>query len=284
PDALTRFELHGMHAARLLTEKVADAEIRLLSVDSRAPLSTEAAALAKAVLPDERTFLVRIECICHPGLLMNHDELATARGPRQDWRGGKVEVWSLFRRTLGIVWVFRFASHHPHVFRRLIDPLDLPGCHVQRDDCICRSLRRIGIAVPGCDVDRSSTIVDGRSPPDAASGRTPCLHAVLSFRPRLRLFSNAVGLPHHGAVCRVEGCDAATKRAAFIAGPSALSLLPDAGHRDVQAAFVQRGRPGHRGTRVIVDLAGPELLSSRGIDCIRVGAAVAEVRRVPRSS
>src|SRR4029453_16358418 len=67
PDALARLELHRMHAARLLTEEVADAEIRLLSVDRRTPLSTEAAALAKAVLPDERTFLVRIERICHPG-------------------------------------------------------------------------------------------------------------------------------------------------------------------------------------------------------------------------
>src|SRR5262245_16519116 len=210
-----------MHAPRLLTEKVADAEIGLLPVDGRAPLSTETAALAEAVLPDERTFFVRIKCVRQPGLLRNDDELPTARSFRQDWWGGKVEFWSLFHRTVGIVWVFRLASHHPHVFGRLMDPLDLPGCYVQRDDRICRSLRRIGIAVPSSDVDRSSTHVDGRSPPDSATGWTPRLNAVLGLRPRLRFLCNAVGLPDDSTVRRIEGCHAAAERAAFVAGPPA---------------------------------------------------------------
>src|SRR6202040_3273768 len=100
----------------------------------------------------------------------------------------------------GAFWIVRIlglAAHHPHVaWRDLVHPPGFSRPEVERDDRIGGALRRVGVPVPRCDVDRAALWIDGGRGPDAAARRAPRLHAILVLATRLRFFRDAVGLPH----------------------------------------------------------------------------------------
>src|SRR6185312_798192 len=102
------------------------------------------------------------------------------------------------------------------------------------------------------------------------------LYTGAGFRTRHRFFDRGV-LPDDLTGTAVECHDAAAECAARVIVGGADTLLADALYRYEQASVVQGRRAGNACNTVVVDFALPEQGARVSVECVNVGALVADV-------
>ena len=134
---------------------VGHGEVHVVRVDRGAVLHpAERAALARAVLPHRASRVVGIHREADAGFLADENQIPSVRQRGQDGRVAEVEVGPHRVGAIGITGP-RSTSADEHVSRRdLVDPLDRPGGHVERDHGVARRTGRFAVVVAGGDVDQ----------------------------------------------------------------------------------------------------------------------------------
>ena len=135
----------------------------------------------------------------------------------QDRRLTEVVVRTVALRTVGPVGAE--AGHDVAVVGGGLPMPEHPaGRKVERKNRIAGFRRRVGIVVPGRDIERLTLDIDGRRGPHRRAGRTMELGPDGILLGRTRRLGDGVGLPDLLARRNIQRDDAAAKGAALIGG------------------------------------------------------------------
>ena len=185
PDQLARSQTDSRQSARVQRDHVRIGEVGHIAIDCEPPFDPpELAARTHAILPDDSALAVRVEAVGHARLLTDHEKVVPIRHGDERRRGAEVVVGALVVRTVGVVSP---AAHDEGVRRcQLVEPTDLAGVDVERDDRIARLGSRLGVGVAGGRVDETALSVDRRRPPDRGAGGPRTCRAIRARVPRRR--------------------------------------------------------------------------------------------------
>jgi hypothetical protein len=149
------------------------------------------------------------------GFLPDNQDTLPAAQTHQDGRLTKVVVWTIAIRTVGPVGT-EARRDEAVLCSGLPMPEHPTGRKLKRKNRITRFRGRVGIVVPGRDIERLTLDIDGRRGPHRRARRTIELGPYGILLCRTRRLGDGVALPDLLARRNIQRDDAAAKGAALV--------------------------------------------------------------------
>ena len=193
-------------------------DIHMVLVRSGAPHDpSQRTTFADPRLPQDFALLVRIQRMDDAGFLPDTNTRCPLRKLTRigDWPKSWSGPWSPDSWSLSAP---KQEDDEAVICGGLPMPEHPAGRKVKRKNCIAGFRGRIGIVVPGRDIERPTLDIDGRRGPHRRAGRTIELGPDGIPLCRTRRLGDRVGLPDLPAGRDIQRYDAAAKGAALVGG------------------------------------------------------------------